>query len=700
MAKCPKFLSTLCGSRFDELLIARSADTEPISSGWTSIRLTATNGAGLPAGRYFLYVMAPAGKISVQTININVGEAEWVPPVRLEPRSGPTRAAIVLMQDAPYLVVSAEAGADVLFGMSWRLRCKGYATFYGGLSLRHGWRLFAGKERWTMLREAIRRNGVGGFGSAVRGDWDAALAPPRSGFTARQLDYPEAAGLATRPAVATPGLAIVGDFSLGAELPEIDDALLKCARMAGLAALCLPCVWQDGQLRFSASVQRFLDDPALDFPFFFRRTGRQATGFDEGKERAFIEAISPWFDDPRYLRAGDKAVMAMPVHSDALEGGSVVTAWRAAEGGEIFVLATTSAGDASALLSDCDVCCVPMLAAKGGVSSTSAAERNYNGLPDTPPAKFGRAAHAAMAAALRGVARPGALSYLFVELSPANVGPSLNQDSCFGYAWIEALRVAQARCAATSIRRPHRLRAAVVVHAFYPEVFVEILETLKDVPAEHKLFVTTTASGKDEIEKILGAAGLDYVLRVFDNRGRDILPFMKIYDEVVAGGFDIVAKIHTKKSRHRRDGENWRRTMVDPMFDHGGFERIFAAFDCDTSLGMIGPDAHLVSLRTNIVANEARVFGLARRLGLSEADVKRGSFFAGSMFVARVSALAPLMSLAIDDGDFESEARQLDGTLAHAIERGFALSVISSDMRVAGLEDEVRRHSIWWAMSG
>ena len=46
-----------------------------------------------------------------------------------------------------------------------------------------------------------------------------------------------------------------------------------------------------------------------------------------------------------------------------------------------------------------------------------------------------------------------------------------------------------------------------------------------------------------------------------------------------------------------------------------------------------------------------------------------GEILAGTMFFAQVRALQPLLGLALDDDDFEVESRQVDGTLAHALER-------------------------------
>ena len=70
-------------------------------------------------------------------------------------------------------------------------------------------------------------------------------------------------------------------------------------------------------------------------------------------------------------------------------------------------------------------------------------------------------------------------------------------------------------------------------------------------------------------------------------------------------------------------------------------------------------------------------------MGIGNIVPEPNVFVAGSMFVARRAALTALASLELDEGEFETEAGQTDGTLAHAVERVLTFSAAAAGLRVA-----------------
>ena len=262
-------------------------------------------------------------------------------------------------------------------------------------------------------------------------------------------------------------------------------------------------------------------------------------------------------------------------------------------------------------------------------------------------------------------------------------GAHLEPDQRYGYAYLEATRLALIR-SSLILRESSFANAqivAIVIHAFYDDVFVEILEYLKNiVDLPMKLYVTTTPEKEGVIHKLLVSQSCNFLLRVVENRGRDILPFMKIMPEVISAGHDFFVKVHTKKSPHRKDGNEWRKDLYDKLIDGATMKEGIRILKENPSIGIFCPDGHFVEMSYFWGSNAERVIHLASRMGVEPNALPGLNFIAGSMFIARVDAIIPLLNLAIDDSDFELELGQTDGTLAHAIERLFAVSAHSIEL--------------------
>ncbi len=209
-----------------------------------------------------------------------------------------------------------------------------------------------------------------------------------------------------------------------------------------------------------------------------------------------------------------------------------------------------------------------------------------------------------------------------------------------------------------------------MIHAWYVEVLDEIVTQLRDTGMDWRVIVTTSADREQQVRSRLERLALDAELEVFENRGRDILPFLHVADRLLDEGVDVVLKLHTKRSVHRQDGEHWRDELLQKLASHERAPRIFKAFHDNPRLGLVAAEGHVQPLEHFWGANEPNVRALGIRLGLPPLDEGPASdFIAGSMFWVRLASLRPLLDAHLEPWEFETEAGQIDGTTAHALER-------------------------------
>lgn len=223
---------------------------------------------------------------------------------------------------------------------------------------------------------------------------------------------------------------------------------------------------------------------------------------------------------------------------------------------------------------------------------------------------------------------------------------------------------------------------AVVIHAFYVDIFTRIIHSLKDLNVPIKIYVTTTSEHESEINQLLVSAGFNFFLLPVANRGRDVLPFLTIMREVVRSGHVVVLKLHTKKTSHRNDGNIWLHDILGKLVAKDKVGGFFNLLKDENNIGMIAPAGHIVRMSTYCGSNKKNILRISERLGFSWPDVMSEVFVAGTMFYANVSALEPMIELAFSDEDFEIEDNQVDGTLAHAIERCFSISCLSANLQL------------------
>ena len=221
-----------------------------------------------------------------------------------------------------------------------------------------------------------------------------------------------------------------------------------------------------------------------------------------------------------------------------------------------------------------------------------------------------------------------------------------------------------------SVRPDHAI--AVILHAFYLELVPEFAAYLRHIPFAADLFISTCT---EENRSIITSCFADWPLgqvqvKVVPNRGRDIAPKIVGFHDVYER-YEYVLHLHTKQSRHDETLFGWRGYLLDTLLGSSDVVRgVFACFARSPRLGMLAPQ-HIDYLRPWIrwMDNYETARETAQRIGFDLSTESPVDFPSGSMFWARSAALQPLLDLRLSFDSFPEETGQVDGTLAHAIER-------------------------------
>jgi lipopolysaccharide biosynthesis protein len=285
-------------------------------------------------------------------------------------------------------------------------------------------------------------------------------------------------------------------------------------------------------------------------------------------------------------------------------------------------------------------------------------------------------------------------------------GAYLEPDRLYGYAYLHATANVLRRYVRTSraaelaaesrSRFERKSDVAVVLHLYYEDLLSELSGVMSSNLISFDLFVSVRPDvSEDTVRSLLGRFPNAYVALV-ENRGRDVLPFLSMLPLVSDLKYKVGCKLHAKKSTYRSDGTKLRMGLVGELVGtRETVDRIVERMLSDPKLGLVVPQGSQLCLADHDlnILNRKWLNELLLRLGRPD-QIGRYSFHfaAGSMFWFRPGALRPLLRLGLQPNDFERELGQIDGTLAHTVERLFELSA-----EVAGYT-VIDTQSLWDAM--
>lgn len=275
-------------------------------------------------------------------------------------------------------------------------------------------------------------------------------------------------------------------------------------------------------------------------------------------------------------------------------------------------------------------------------------------------------------------------------------GAHLEPDNEFGRDWLNSVSQARHRALApvteTVETRRQRISGkkdslAILIHAYYLDVFEEMIEMMVAEDLPYHLYVTCPEQNVDGAQEAMNKAGIAGTILPSENHGRDVFPFLTHVHQIQLDGHKYLLKLHTKKSLHRTDGDMWRKELFGPFLNRKNLERLVMAFDASPDYGMAGPETHILPLSDHLEENRQHLSAICERLGVEYQDaLERDQFVAGTMFFARFSTLIPILKLGLERDDFEDEGGQVDGTIAHALERALGLACRLNGREVVPLE--------------
>lgn len=218
-------------------------------------------------------------------------------------------------------------------------------------------------------------------------------------------------------------------------------------------------------------------------------------------------------------------------------------------------------------------------------------------------------------------------------------------------------------------------RIAIHAHIFYADLAAEFAKSLRNMPYPYDLFVSTPNEAASHVcEQVfsdLPRLG-QLTVTVVPNRGRDIAPMFCTFGEALQQ-YDYVAHIHSKKSLYNNGAtDGWREYLLANLLGSKlQIQKIFALLTGEKSVGLVYPQ-NFITLpyaANSWLSNRAGGYLWCNKLGITNIPLGYFDFPAGSMFWARTDALRPLFAENIRMEDFPEEAGQVDGTLAHCLER-------------------------------
>lgn len=229
---------------------------------------------------------------------------------------------------------------------------------------------------------------------------------------------------------------------------------------------------------------------------------------------------------------------------------------------------------------------------------------------------------------------------------------------------------------------------AVYIHIFYHDLWSDFLAKIKKIDIDFDLFITVTDLG-DDTDVLVAEIKQDYpdaFIARMPNHGRDIFPFVHVINAGLLAPYKAICKIHTKKSPHRKDGNEWRDHLIEGILPGVGTAKLVERFINDDMAAFLVADGQHYQGDEWWGTNKKPTKSLLQRVDII-CDPDNLSFPAGSIYWIKPLMITMIKGLQLDKQMFELEWGQVDGTLAHSFERAMGYLASNADQIIRQVSD-------------
>ena len=219
---------------------------------------------------------------------------------------------------------------------------------------------------------------------------------------------------------------------------------------------------------------------------------------------------------------------------------------------------------------------------------------------------------------------------------------------------------------------------AIQAHIYYENLINEVIEKVNNIPVKYDLYITTTCLNKsillENYIKLYSNAN-KYEIKIMENKGRDVIPFLNQI-KYVYKNYKYICHIHTKRSLHNPEmTKMWRDYLYDNLLGNKEtISEILTDFENNEKLGFIFPEHYFYILsdenNKREPLNKIHINFLLKKM-FPHKKYEAGElldFPSGDMFWAKISSIYQIFEINIDD-KVPEENGQVDSTIMHGIER-------------------------------